>query len=74
LISQERVMPSSAPREAECWECGRKADVLISITIRAESGWSMRLRLCQSCYDAVYVPLAGTVGGVTLTESDRRLP
>ena len=69
------------PSAAVCWNCDRDCEGLIAVTLQAPSGSRSTIRLCDRCYDAVYVPLVARTeaigaatgqGGSTLTLREAR--
>ena len=45
------------PPAVTCWNCDRKIEQTVAVTLRAPSGGEASLRLCRPCHDSVYVPL-----------------
>ena len=46
-----------APSDAVCWNCDRRADELIAITLRTPSGAARTFALCGDCDNAIYAVL-----------------
>jgi hypothetical protein len=49
--------PRGLSRAGLCWNCDRRTDVTVEITIRQSSGGQARVPLCEACCRTVYRPL-----------------
>src|SRR3954447_20862092 len=56
------VVRSSRDKERRCWECERKAEMLISVTLYPRPDTDVHFLLCQSCYVDVYLLSVGALG------------
>ena len=64
-------MPSylREPSDAVCWNCDRRTDETISVTLRLPGGGSAIFPLCRACHDETYTALVGVTARAGLTIS-----
>jgi hypothetical protein len=62
-------MPSylHAPSDAVCWNCDRRADETISVTLRLPGRGTATFPLCRPCHDETYTALVGVTERAGLT-------